>query len=197
MHRFAKMLPCQVHKYGRSSTQRALGVSRRACHTSAPHSLCRVMQHNVYSSPIGWRFLQWEQWNHISSLPTLREDEIQHPEETPLHWMKIPILFCSSYIGWRFLFFSALPILDEDSYSFLPFLYWMKIPLRGYLISPCDECIIRSILLLIVIEEPTCTICAVDRSSQLSTASPFALPCHVCVDLDVPRPLVLVSLLQF
>lgn len=99
--------------------------------------------------------------------------------------MKIPIPFSSPYIGGRFLFFSALPILDEDSYSFLPFLYWMKIPLRRYLISPCDECIIRSILHLIVTEEPTCTICTADRSSQLSTASPFALPCLVCVDLDV------------
>lgn len=67
------------------------------------------------SSSIGWRVLWWEQWNHISSLPTLHEDEIQHPEETPLHWVEIPILFSSPYIGWRFLFFSALPILDEDS----------------------------------------------------------------------------------
>jgi hypothetical protein len=154
MHRFAKMLPCQVHQYGRSSTQRALGVSRRARHISAPHSLCRVMQQYVYSSHIGWR---WDLTSKDSP-----------PFLLFLHWMKIPMVramkphFFSYHIAWRwdsksrgnspsldedshpfflslhwirFLFFSALPILDEDSYSFLLFLNWMKIPLRRYLVT--------------------------------------------------------------
>ncbi len=141
MHRFAKMLPCQVHQYGRSSTQRALGVSRRARHTSAPHSLCRVMQQYVYSSHIGWR---WDLTSKDSP-----------PFLLFLHWMKIPTVRAMKphifsyhiawrwdskiqrklpFIGWRFPSLFPLPTLDKipilfcSSYIGWRFLFFSALP---------------------------------------------------------------------